>query len=70
MPHHHLFEVKCRSCFHPNCLEIAEVNCREHFICANCGKHLGTSKVLKKAVDALERRLQTIARHAELPAGF
>jgi hypothetical protein len=56
MPYHP-FKVRCRSCFYSNRIEVAEVNCRDTFICLQCGKQLGTSEVLKKAVETLDRSL-------------
>ncbi len=58
MPHHP-FQIRCRRCFYSNRIDVAEVNCREIFVCLQCGEHLRTSEVLKKAVEALDRSLDS-----------
>jgi hypothetical protein len=56
MPHHP-FQISCQKCFYANRIDVAEVNCREIFVCQQCGEQLRTSEVLKKAVETLDRSL-------------
>ncbi len=69
MPHHP-FQIRCRKCFYSNRIDVAEVNCRETFVCLQCGEQLQTSEVLKKAVETLDRSLDSQTSSTRLSGTF